>query len=159
MPGRSPLSACGIVRVGPPAMSFVHSPIFLRRHFCGSRDPASTKKSASGRTGGGVFFERKRRKKSHRMVRPKRVFQTAGMPNSDGWVGQSVSSNRRNADLGRMVRPKRDFIWQSSFFTNTAFLTAHQLGNIRLMPPDQDAAHDHRREQYPVVHIPNHAVA
>jgi hypothetical protein len=28
MPARSPLTAYGNVHVGPPAMSFVHSPIF-----------------------------------------------------------------------------------------------------------------------------------
>jgi len=98
--GRRSPPLCGNARVGPPAMSLVHSKFFsncisavvkiplyqlpIRKHF-------SSQIVLSGRTGGGVFFERKRRKKAHRMGRPKRVFKTAGMPTSNGWVGLSVT--------------------------------------------------------------------
>ena len=73
--------------------------VFHQQHFCCSinepvqqRSSTQHQNSTSGRIGGGVFFERKRRKKSHRMVRPKRVFKKL-----------------QECQPVRMVRPKRVF--------------------------------------------------
>jgi hypothetical protein len=73
MPVRSPLTAYGNARVGPPAMSFVQSTYFSDS-ISAVLDMQHNHIHHSGRIGGDVFFERKRRKKSHRIVRPKRVF-------------------------------------------------------------------------------------
>jgi hypothetical protein len=85
--GRRSLPLSGNVRVGPPAMSFVHFPIFLRRHFCGSINKVTTttklgnwgqgpinfayQKITSGRQRG-CFFRAKAQKKSTPDGRPKR---------------------------------------------------------------------------------------
>jgi len=81
-------------------MSFVHSLYFSYRisavqqtKLTEQRNNPQAKNSASGRIGGGVFFQRKRRKKSHRMVRLKRVFKELKKCHFSGWFGQSVSLN------------------------------------------------------------------
>ena len=75
--------------------------VFLRARFCGSmyepsqqRNMAEAINITSGRIGGGVFFERKRRKKSHRMV-GQSVSSNCRNANQAGWFGQSVTSKYR----------------------------------------------------------------
>ena len=57
------------------AMSLVRTAYFLRRHFCGYRDPASTKNSLKAEQAGAFFSSDQRRKKAHRTGRSKRVFK------------------------------------------------------------------------------------
>ena len=114
---RPPLTAYGNVRVGPTAMSFVRSAYFLRRHFCGYRDPASTKNSLKAEQAGAFFSSDQRRKKAHRTGRSKRVFKwyerafkLQECQPSNGWVGpcitQPLGANTDNVNLDtQLVRP------------------------------------------------------
>jgi len=87
------------------AMSLVRTAYFLQRHFCGYRDPASTKNSLKAEQAGAFFSSDQRRKKAHRTGRSKRVFKwyerafkLQECQPSNGWVGPSASSNCRNAN-------------------------------------------------------------
>ena len=147
--GRRSPPLCGNVRVGPPAMSFIRTVYFLRRHFCGDRNPAlpitdketvhkpnsslrpgkwgqtpiKTKKITKGRTGGGVFFERKRRKKAHRTGRPKRDFKEL-----------------QKCQPKRTGRPKRDFNWQ-------AYRQQQECQPQRMGRPKRDLKLQHQKSQ------------
>ena len=69
------------------AMSLVRTAYFLRRHFCGYRDPASTKNSLKAEQAGAFFSSDQRRKK-----------RTGRVGLSVSSNGTSVPSNCRNAN-------------------------------------------------------------
>ena len=85
MPGRSPLTAFGNVRVGPPAMSFFHSVFFstafLRLASINSLDKRNRSKTVTSLQADseGVFFSSESAEKKH-----------------TGWVGQACL-NRMSA--------------------------------------------------------------
>ena len=99
------------------AMSLVRTAYFLRRHFCGYRDPASTKNSLKAEQAGAFFSSDQRRKKAHRTGRSKRVFKwyerafkLQECQPSNGWVGpcitQPLGANTDNVNLDtQLVRP------------------------------------------------------
>jgi hypothetical protein len=63
MPVRSPLTAYGNVRFGPSAMSFIHSPFFLRQHFCGYRKKQHQPNTSLQAEQAGAFFSSESGKK------------------------------------------------------------------------------------------------
>jgi len=98
------------------------------------RNMAEAINITSGRIGGGVFFERKRRKKSHRMV-GQSVSSNCRNANQAGWFGQSVSST-----AGMPTRPDgsaKARLQNTEVFTPCRFgrLSLPLRANVRVGPP------------------------
>ena len=92
MPGRSPLTAYGNVRVGPPAMSLIHSQFFSDCISAVQETQLQPKRVLQAESEGAFF--------SSESVEKKRT----------GWFDQSRSTNRRNANqvgwFGQSVSPQ-----------------------------------------------------
>ncbi len=87
-------------------------------------------------------------------IRGSSIIQKATKPTEGAFLRVRAA---KIAPEGRLMRVFKQI--NKSALSDTAFLTAHQLGNVCLVPPNQYAAHDHRRQQHLYVDQPDHLVA